>query len=115
MEIDHLCGNPACVNPDHLEAVSHAENVRRGRATKLASADVTEIRRFPEKQQVLADRYGISQSQVSRIKSGASWADVPDPQVPTDAEPPRPVSLASASEKRHDQAAQDPTISTLAA
>lgn len=28
--IDHLCRNPACCNPDHLEAVTHAENVRRG-------------------------------------------------------------------------------------
>jgi hypothetical protein len=29
-EIDHLCRNRACVNPNHLEAVSHRENVRRG-------------------------------------------------------------------------------------
>jgi hypothetical protein len=29
-EIDHLCRNRRCVNPDHLEAVSHTENVRRG-------------------------------------------------------------------------------------
>ncbi len=29
MTLHHLCRNPRCVNPDHLEPVSHAENTRR--------------------------------------------------------------------------------------
>lgn len=28
--LDHLCQTPACVNPDHLEPVTHQENIRRG-------------------------------------------------------------------------------------
>lgn len=28
--LDHLCRNTICVNPDHLEPVTHAENLRRG-------------------------------------------------------------------------------------
>lgn len=29
-DLDHLCRTPACVRPDHLEPVSHKENVNRG-------------------------------------------------------------------------------------
>jgi hypothetical protein len=29
LEIDHLCENRACINPDHLEAVTHKENMSR--------------------------------------------------------------------------------------
>src|SRR5262245_50217783 len=32
MECDHRCRVPWCVNPAHMELVSHAENVRRGAA-----------------------------------------------------------------------------------
>lgn len=28
--VDHLCNNTRCINPEHLEAVTHQENVRRG-------------------------------------------------------------------------------------
>jgi hypothetical protein len=31
-EVDHLCKNRGCVNPDHLEAVPHRENMRRSDA-----------------------------------------------------------------------------------
>jgi len=30
MQLDHLCRNRACCNPEHLEPVSSAENTRRG-------------------------------------------------------------------------------------
>jgi hypothetical protein len=40
LEIDHLCRNRRCVNVDHLEAVTHAENMRRARRAHLRDACV---------------------------------------------------------------------------
>jgi hypothetical protein len=34
LQLDHLCRNPSCVNPDHLEPVTGAENIRRAYPTK---------------------------------------------------------------------------------
>jgi hypothetical protein len=34
LEIDHLCRVRNCVNPEHLEAVTHLENLRRGVRSK---------------------------------------------------------------------------------
>lgn len=36
-EIDHVCGNRACGNPHHLEAVSHAENCRRAAERRVGA------------------------------------------------------------------------------
>lgn len=32
--LDHICRNPPCVNPAHLQPVSHAENLARGAASR---------------------------------------------------------------------------------
>lgn len=40
-ELDHLCRNPSCVRPDHLELVTHRENVLRGVATSAIHAKKT--------------------------------------------------------------------------
>ena len=36
--IDHLCRNHSCVNPAHMEPVTHVENVKRGIAADLIYA-----------------------------------------------------------------------------
>jgi hypothetical protein len=38
LEIDHLCGNTRCVNPAHLEAVTHRENQLRSARTIIGAA-----------------------------------------------------------------------------
>lgn len=39
--LDHLCRNTSCVNPDHLEPVTQAENIRRGYAPAALNARKT--------------------------------------------------------------------------
>lgn len=81
--ICHSCDNPSCVNPKHLYLGTGFDNntdtIKRGRATrktgsacswaKLSEQDVKEIRASNDKQVVLAMRYGVSASHISRIKN----------------------------------------------
>lgn len=48
LELDHLCRTPACVNPDHLEPVTHAENLLRGESPAARNARKTHCKRGHE-------------------------------------------------------------------
>ena len=37
-ELDHLCRIHSCLNPDHLEVVTHRENILRGNAPSVVRA-----------------------------------------------------------------------------
>jgi hypothetical protein len=79
MHLDHLCKQPGCVNPDHLEIVTPAENARRASQTKLDWDKVREIRRLIAEEGVthkkLGERYGVCVATISHIASGRNWRE----------------------------------------
>lgn len=87
----HACGkgHEACVAPWHLSWKTYAENMadakRHGtfslgdaHASRLSSTSVREIRALlgVESQQKIASRFGVSQTMISRIKTGKAWRSV---------------------------------------
>ena len=76
LQLDHLCRNTSCVNPDHLEPVTNAENCRRGSSAKLTSRQAKEIRARigdGEKQYRLAKEFEVSTACINFIATGRSW------------------------------------------
>ena len=81
----HRCDQPACVNPDHLFTGTHADNMKdmvaknraasrtRNGRSKLSDTDVALIRSSADTCRSLASRFGISDTQVSRIRLGQRW------------------------------------------
>lgn len=76
LELDHLCEIPQCVNPAHLEPVTHTENIRRGKLAKLTAENVRMIRSSPLPLGVLARATGVSTTHVKRVLAGVVWKDV---------------------------------------
>lgn len=77
LELDHLCRVRECVNPDHLEAVTHAVNTRRGAKTKLTWQQVEEIRRLAAEgllsHRALARRFNTSKTNIGSIIHYERW------------------------------------------
>lgn len=68
-ELDHLCDVRACIRPDHLQDVSHAENILRARE-RHSWETVLKIRADPRSTYKIAADLGIPVATVYFIKSG---------------------------------------------
>jgi AraC-like DNA-binding protein len=77
-ELDHLCKNKPCCNPDHVEPVTHTENMRRSPTTKLTPDDVRKIREMKPRYlaRELADMFGVTISAIYSIASRKTWQDI---------------------------------------
>jgi hypothetical protein len=92
--VRHKCDNPGCVNPEHLELGSQADNIRdrdeRGHTArgtqnwnaKLTEEQVMAIRSIYRKRNkhcgaaALAIRYGVSASAIEAIARRETWVHV---------------------------------------
>lgn len=83
--VRHRCDNPPCVNPQHLETGTHADNMadmrKRGREGRILDADtVREIRALRESStltiQQIADRYNIGHPCAVAVIYRRSWKHV---------------------------------------
>ena len=85
--VRHICDNPRCINPQHLILGSHKDNSQdmigrcranppvgvRAATCKLTEDQVHVIRVAEGKQKDIAAQFGITPSQVSRIRGGKRW------------------------------------------
>lgn len=81
--LDHLCRNPICVNPDHMEPVPYGENNRRGLLGKLTATQVRDIRveysTGATSYRALARKYGCSNMHIANLVNGIKCKDVGGP------------------------------------
>lgn len=86
--VRHKCDNPSCINPEHLELGTQADNiadkVSRGRQARgsgvgraiLTEESVKEIRSSPLKVSELSTLYGVSVVSIRNILRRKTWQHV---------------------------------------
>ena len=57
LELDHLCRNRLCINPEHLEPVTHLENMVRGDLPKANRWGMARPKTKEEKRAYMAEYY----------------------------------------------------------
>jgi hypothetical protein len=96
----NTCGNPRCVNPDHTLWKSAAAHMRAmGRERKVSTVTANKLRKFrveaglakldeskaqeirlsSEPASVVAERFGVSKSWITKIRRGAAWRVLTSP------------------------------------
>lgn len=77
LELDHKCRNRGCCNPEHLEIVTHKENVRRGLSAKMTWEKVIRLREHRQDEElsytILGKTFGISKNQAWLIGTYRNW------------------------------------------
>jgi hypothetical protein len=76
--VRHLCNNPSCINPEHLNRGTIKDNthdmIRSGRmATKLSWKDVKEIRQSKGRGVDLATTYKVSPALICKVRRETCW------------------------------------------
>ena len=76
LEIDHKCKVRSCVNPDHMEPVTHFENCIRSSTTKLTYGQVLKMRKMRKEGKTyksIAEFFKIAESHAWETISGNRW------------------------------------------